>query len=69
MDAYSADVDNFDPPELIDAPEKILFFQTMLQKLEDEYGWKIEYQMGDVPKSTVAVSIWLVTGLADIATR
>lgn len=48
--APRADVDNLDPAELIDAPEKIVAFQAMLQKLESEYGWKIENQMGDVPK-------------------
>lgn len=47
-----ADVDNLEPPELIDAPEKIVLFRSMLQKLEDEYGWKIESQMGDVPKKS-----------------
>lgn len=45
-----ADVDNIDPPELVDAPEKIMFFQSMLQKLEEEYGWQIESKIGDVPK-------------------
>ncbi|ABC33675.1 conserved hypothetical protein [Hahella chejuensis KCTC 2396] len=45
-----ADVDNLDPPDLIDAPEKLVFFQAMLQKLEDTYNWKIESQLGDVPK-------------------
>lgn len=45
-----ADVDNFDPPKLVEAPEKIVFFQAMLQKLKDEYGWSIENQIGDVPK-------------------
>ncbi|MEQ1622532.1 MAG: hypothetical protein ABL919_14085 [Methylococcales bacterium] len=45
-----ADVDNLDPPALLDAPEKIIFFQTMLQKLKEEHGWNIESQMGDVPK-------------------
>lgn len=44
------DVENIDPPELIDAPEKLIFFQSMLRKLGDDYGWKIETQMGDVPK-------------------
>lgn len=45
-----ADVDNFDPPDLISAPEKILFFQKMLQKLEDDKGWSIHSQLGDVPQ-------------------
>jgi len=44
------DVDNFDPPELIDAPEKLAFFKTMLEKLEDNYGWNMNVQIGDVPK-------------------
>lgn len=45
-----ADVDNFDPPDLISAPEKILFFQKMLQKLEADKGWSIQSQLGDVPQ-------------------
>nr|WP_315476476.1 hypothetical protein [uncultured Undibacterium sp.] len=45
-----ADVDNLDPPDLLNAPEKLAFFQTMLQKLQDEHGWVIESQMGDVPQ-------------------
>ncbi|MGH1461874.1 MAG: hypothetical protein ACRBB6_07555 [Neptuniibacter sp.] len=45
-----ADVDNIDPPELIDAPEKLLFFQAMLRKLKNEYGWEVESKIGDVPK-------------------
>ncbi|MFY0678394.1 MAG: hypothetical protein JXR18_14045 [Neptuniibacter sp.] len=45
-----ADVDNLDPPELIDAPEKLLIFQAMLRKLKNEYGWEVESQIGDVPK-------------------
>lgn len=45
-----ADVDNIDLPDLIEAPEKIVFFQAMLEMLEEHYGWKIDSQMGDVPK-------------------
>lgn len=45
-----ADVDNLDPPVLVDAPEKIMFFQSMLQKLEEEHVWQIESIIGDVPK-------------------
>ena len=45
-----ADIDNLDPPVLIDAPEKIMFFQSMLQKLEKEHVWQIESIIGDVPK-------------------
>lgn len=45
-----ADVDNLDPPDLVDAPEKIVLFQAMLDMLEEQYGWKIDSQMGDVPK-------------------
>lgn len=45
-----ADIDNLDPPVLIDAPEKIMFFQSMLQKLEEEHVWQIESIIGDVPK-------------------
>ncbi|MCO1336618.1 Tn7-like element transposition protein TnsE [Microbulbifer sp. OS29] len=44
------DVDNLDPPDLIDAPEKIVFFQEMLDKLKDKHGWKIESKIGDVPQ-------------------
>jgi hypothetical protein len=47
-----AEVDNLDPPDLIDAPEKIVFFQSMLQKLKEEYGWQIESNIGDVPKKS-----------------
>lgn len=45
-----ADVDNLDPAKLIDAPEKIVFFQFMLQQLEKQYKWKIESHIGEVPK-------------------
>ncbi|MEW9799492.1 hypothetical protein [Alteromonas sp. CYL-A6] len=45
-----ADVDNLDPPDLIDAPEKIVFFQSMLQKLQEEHGWQIQSSIGDVPR-------------------
>ena len=48
--ALKADVDNLDPPDLVDAPEKIVFFQSMLRKLEEEHGWQIESKIGDVPK-------------------
>ena len=37
--ALKADVDNLDPPDLVDAPEKIVFFQSMQRKLEEEQGW------------------------------
>jgi len=47
-----ADVDNLEPPKLIEAPEKIAFFQVMLEQLESKYSWKIDYQMGDVPKQS-----------------
>lgn len=47
-----ADVDNLEPPKLIEAPEKIAFFQVMLEQLESKYTWKIDYQMGDVPKQS-----------------
>ena len=46
-----ADVNNLEPPKLIEAPEKIAFFQSMLEQLESKYSWKIDYQMGDVPKN------------------
>lgn len=45
-----ADADNLDPPDLVDAPEKIVFFQSMLQKLEEEHRWQIKSNIGDVPK-------------------
>jgi hypothetical protein len=45
-----ASVDNLDPPELIESPEKIVFFQAMLQELQAQYAWDIEVQIGDVPK-------------------
>ncbi|MFA0809719.1 Tn7-like element transposition protein TnsE [Microbulbifer epialgicus] len=45
-----ADVDNLDPTDLIDAPEKIVFFQEMLDKLKETHGWKIESKIGDVPQ-------------------
>ena len=45
-----ADIDNLEKPELIDAPEKIVFFQTMLEQLEANYGWDIETHTGDVPR-------------------
>jgi hypothetical protein len=45
-----ADVDNLVPPDLLDAPEKIVFFQTMLQKLKEVHGWNIVSHMGDVPQ-------------------
>ena len=45
-----ADIDNLEKPELIDAPEKIAFFETMLEQLEANYGWDIETHTGDVPR-------------------
>ncbi|EOG9063839.1 Tn7-like element transposition protein TnsE [Vibrio fluvialis] len=45
-----ADVDNQEPPKLIDAPEKIAFFQSMLEQLESKFKWQLDYQMGDVPQ-------------------
>ena len=45
-----ADIDNLEKPELIDAPEKIAFFQTMLEQLEAKHGWDIETHTGDVPR-------------------
>lgn len=44
------DIDNLEKPELVDAPEKIAFFQTMLQHLEANHDWSIETQTGNVPK-------------------
>lgn len=45
-----ADTDNLEPPKLIEAPEKIAFFQSMLEQLKSKYGWEIDYHMGEVPK-------------------
>ena len=45
-----ADIDNLEKPELIDAPEKLGFFQTMLEQLKAERGWNIETDTGDVPR-------------------
>ena len=45
-----ADIDNLEKPELIDAPEKIAFFQTMLEQLEAKHGWDIKTHTGDVPR-------------------
>ncbi|WP_028880443.1 hypothetical protein [Terasakiella pusilla] len=56
-----ADIDNLDPPDLIDAPEKLAFFQDMLQKLEKDYGWHINMQLGDVPKMSCR-SLHLING-------
>ena len=44
-----ADIDNLVKPALIDAPEKFVFFQMMLEQLEAKYGWVIETHTGDVP--------------------
>ena len=46
-----ADIDNLEKPELIDAPEKLAFFQTMLEQLKAEHGWDINTDTGDVPKN------------------
>ena len=45
-----ADIDNLEKPELLDAPEKIAFFQTMLEQLKTKHDWNIEIRTGDVPK-------------------
>ena len=45
-----ADIDNLEKPELLDAPEKIAFFQTMLEQLKTKHDWDIEIRTGDVPK-------------------
>lgn len=45
-----ADIDNLAKPELINAPEKIAFFQSMLEQIEAEHGWLIETHTGEVPK-------------------
>jgi hypothetical protein len=46
-----ADVDNLEKPELIDAPEKMDFFQAMLEQLEKNHGWKKEINFGEVPQN------------------
>lgn len=56
-----ADVDNLEPPKLTDAPEKIAFFKSMLDQLALNYCWKIESQMGDVPKQNCR-SVHLIDG-------
>lgn len=45
-----AEVDNLNPADPLNSPEKIVFFQTMLQQLEKDYGWKIETMLGNVPR-------------------
>ncbi|MDO3377715.1 hypothetical protein [Geoalkalibacter halelectricus] len=45
-----ADFDHLQKPELIEAPEKMVFFQTMLKQLEAEHGWTIETHFGKVPQ-------------------
>ena len=56
-------IDNLDPPDLIEAPEKIAFFQSMLEKLEQKYDWKTITQMGNVPQETMSLSpfSWRIT--------
>ncbi|WP_421781250.1 hypothetical protein [Kiloniella litopenaei] len=45
-----ADIDNLDSPDLIDAPEKLTFYKAMLKRLENDFGWDIDTQFGDVPR-------------------
>lgn len=45
-----SDFDNLKKPELIEAPEKMLFFQAMLEKLESKNNWQLETRFGVVPK-------------------
>lgn len=45
------DVDNLDEKDYVDAPEKLALFQAMLEKLEQDKGWPIQYQFGEVPKN------------------
>ena len=47
-----ADIDNLEKPELIDAPEKIVFFKTMLEQLGANYDWKIDTDTDDVPRKS-----------------
>ena len=50
-----ADIDNLEKPDLIDAPEKIAFFQTMLEQLEDNYGWDYRNSYWRRTKKTVQI--------------
>ena len=56
-----ADVDNLEPPELVKAPEKIAFFQSMIEQVERKYNWQVHFQMGDVPKQRCR-SVHLIDG-------
>ncbi len=57
------DAKNLDDPNLLEAPEKIKLFQTMLEKLVSEHGWTVDSNMGDVPKKRCR-SAHLVDGRA-----
>jgi len=56
-----ADINNLEPPKLIEAPEKIAFFQSMLEQLGSKFKWSIQCQMGDVPRQRCR-SVHLVDG-------
>jgi hypothetical protein len=56
-----ADIDNLEKPDLVDSPEKIKFFKTMLENLEVEHGWKYETNTGNVPKMRCR-SVHLIEG-------
>lgn len=45
-----SDFDNLKKPELIEAPEKMLFFRNMLERLESDNNWQLETRFGVVPK-------------------
>ncbi|MGO0309644.1 Tn7-like element transposition protein TnsE [Endozoicomonas acroporae] len=45
-----SDINSLDAAELLDGPEKLNFFEMMLQKLKVEYGWSVKTQTGTVPK-------------------
>lgn len=45
-----SDFDNLKKPELVEAPEKMFFFRTMLEKLESGNNWQPETRFGAVPR-------------------
>ena len=45
-----ADINNLDSAELLDAPEKMRFFEMMLQEMNIKHGWSVQTQTGTVPR-------------------
>lgn len=45
-----ADINNLEEPELLAAPEKIVFFQKLLDELGKNTGWSINSTTGNVPQ-------------------